>query len=165
METEGDSHAFDFDLDRGIREQVVGKLESIPLSALERNVGPVESGIYVLYHHGRLVYVGKASRGTTKSKRTLRARLNEHVTKIEGRKNIRLAEIGCRYLTFKSEWWVRGGVRPHYPLSPRMERKRIREQGAGEGSAGDRTCQSMERTVPAPRRFALNGRWSPRSRS
>jgi hypothetical protein len=101
-----DPHRFEFDLDRGIRVQVVEALEHSPALSLIKNVGPAESGIYALYLKGSLVYVGKASKGTTKSKRTLRARLNEHVGKIRGRKNITLAKITCRYLTFESEWWV-----------------------------------------------------------
>jgi len=47
-----------------------------------------------------------ASKETTKSKRTLRARLNQHVGKIRERQNITLADMKCRYLTFDSEWWV-----------------------------------------------------------
>ena len=101
-----DPHHFDFDLDRGIREQVVEKLETSPLLPLSRGVGPAASGIYALYFKGKLVYVGKASKGTTKSKRTLRSRLIEHVGKIENRQNITLSDMQCRYLTFKSEWWV-----------------------------------------------------------
>ena len=101
-----DPHYFDFDLDRGIREQVVKKLESSPRYKLESGVGPRESGIYALYFGKRLVYIGKASKGTTTSGRTLRARLSEHVGKISGRKNISLADMKCRYLTFASEWWV-----------------------------------------------------------
>ena len=106
MATEDDPHQFDFDLDRGIRLQVVEKLECSPIIPLARGVGPVASGVYALYFKGKLVYVGKASRGTTKSKRTLRARLSEHVGKVGGRQNISLADIECRYLTFASEWWV-----------------------------------------------------------
>jgi len=101
-----DPHRFEFDLDRGIRVQVVEALEQSPVLPLTKNVGPPESGIYALYFKGLLVYVGKASKGTTKSKRTLRARLNEHAIKISGRKKIRLADMTCRYLTFESEWWV-----------------------------------------------------------
>jgi len=101
-----DPHHFNFDLDRGIREQVVEKLEASPLLPLTRGVGPVRSGIYALYFKGNLVYIGKASRGTTKSKRTLRSRLNEHIGKIEGRRNITITDMQCRYLTFDSEWWV-----------------------------------------------------------
>ena len=101
-----DPHYFDFDLDRGIRTQVVEKLESSPMLALTRGTGPHASGIYALYFKDRLVYIGKASKGTTKSKRTLRARLAEHVGKISGRRNIALDEMKCRYLTFASEWWV-----------------------------------------------------------
>ncbi len=101
-----DRHRFDFDLDRGIREQVVEALEQSPLLPLDKGIGPADSGIYALYHKRKLVYVGKASKGTTKSGRTLRARLNEHVGKIGSRKNIAVAEMQCRYLTFSSEWWV-----------------------------------------------------------
>src|SRR5215510_6559948 len=101
-----DPHYFDFDLDRGIREQVVEKLEASPLLPLKKGIGPTLSGIYALYFKDKVVYVGKASAGTTKSKRTLRGRLNEHVGKIDSRQNITLAEMQCRYLTFSSEWWV-----------------------------------------------------------
>jgi len=106
MPPDDDPHRFDFDLDRGIRAQVVEKLEQSPLLDLGKGVGPQLSGIYALYFKAKLVYVGKASKGTTKSKRTLRGRLNEHVGKIAGRENITLADMGCRYLTFASEWWV-----------------------------------------------------------
>ena len=108
IETKDDPHHFDFDLDRGIREQVVEKLENSPLLALEKNVGPRSSGIYALYHADDPlpVYLGKASKGTTKSERTLRARLNEHVSKIKGVKSLSLADMKCRYLTLASEWWV-----------------------------------------------------------
>jgi hypothetical protein len=101
-----EAHHFEFDLDRGIRAQVVEKLEASPLLPLTRGVGPAESGIYALYHKGALVYVGKVSKDTTKSKRVLRGRLSEHLTKIEGSQNISPSEMECRYLTFDSEWWV-----------------------------------------------------------
>lgn len=101
-----DPHYFDFDLDRGIRLQVVEKLESSPMFPLAKGVGPMESGIYALYYRDKMAYIGKASKGTTKSKRTLRLRLDEHVIKISGRQNISLDEMKCRYLTFASEWWV-----------------------------------------------------------
>jgi hypothetical protein len=101
-----DPHHFDFDLDRGIRTQVVEKLETSPALALTKGAGPPSSGIYALYFKDQLVYIGKASTGTTKTKRTLRGRLNEHCIKISGRKNISLNEMKCRYLTFASEWWV-----------------------------------------------------------
>ncbi len=106
MPDAGDPHHFDFDLDRGIRTQVVEKLEASPSLPLTKGVGPAASGVYALYFKDRLVYIGKASKGTTKSKRTLRARLAEHATKISGRRNISLDHIRCRYLTFASEWWV-----------------------------------------------------------
>jgi len=100
------SHRFDFDLDRAISEQVVEKLEAAPILPLCKGVGPDDSGIYALYFKRRLVYVGKASKGTTKSQRTLRIRLDEHVGKISGRRHICLDDVTCRYLTLASEWWV-----------------------------------------------------------
>lgn len=104
--TAANPHMFEFDLDRGIRSQAVEKLENSPLLTLKKNVGPQASGIYALYYKDTLVYIGKASKGTTKSKRTLRARLNEHVAKITERRNIKPGDVRCRYLTFSSEWWV-----------------------------------------------------------
>lgn len=104
--TEDDPHRFDFDLDHGIKEQVIKRLEESPRLPLEKSVGPASSGIYALYYRDKLVYIGKASTGTTKSKRTLRTRLSEHVGKIVGRQNIALADMTCRYLTFASDWWV-----------------------------------------------------------
>lgn len=101
-----DPHKFYFDLDRAIGSQVIESLEGSPQLPLEMSVGPRESGIYALYHHAELVYIGKASRELTKSKRDLRGRLNEHVRKITGRQNISLDEMTCRYLTFESDWWV-----------------------------------------------------------
>lgn len=100
------AHHFDFDLDEGIRAQVIEKLEGSPMLSLIRGVGPRESGVYALYYRDKLVYVGKASKETTKSGRTLKARLSEHVGKISDRQNILLDEMTCRYLTFNSEWWV-----------------------------------------------------------
>ena len=104
--TPDDRHAFEFDLDRGIREQVVEKLEQSPLLPLRNGMGPLSSGIYALYYNQRLVYIGKASKGTTRSKRTLRSRLNEHCSKIDGRQSISCENMQCRFLTFASEWWV-----------------------------------------------------------
>ena len=106
MTSSANPRHFEFDLDEGIRAQVIEKLESSPQLPLTRGVGPRESGVYALYYRGDLVYVGKASKETTKSGRTLRARLSEHVSKISGRQNIALDEMQVRYLTFNSEWWV-----------------------------------------------------------
>ena len=99
-------HLFIFDLDVAIRVQLIEALAKSPLLALTKGVAPKLSGIYALYWKGELVYIGKATKEFTKSKRDLRSRLNEHVSKIEGRQNILLSEMACRFLTFESEWWV-----------------------------------------------------------
>lgn len=101
-----EDHRFEFDLDRGIREQVIEKLESSPMLPLTRSIAPQSSGIYALYFKGKLVYIGKASKETTVSQRTLRHRLNEHVGKLAKRQNIGSDDMTCRFLTFESEWWV-----------------------------------------------------------
>jgi len=106
MQNNREPHKFNFDLDRGIRDQVIESLEASPLLILARNVGPPQSGVYALYFKEELVYIGKATRAVTKSKRTLRARLNEHAKKLGGRRNIVVNDVKCRYLTFDSEWWV-----------------------------------------------------------
>ncbi len=106
MSATSDPHHFEFDLDEGIRQQVIEKLEASPLLQLARGVGPRESGVYALYFRGEMVYVGKASKATTKSERTLRDRFSEHIGKISARQNIALSDVHCRYLTFSSEWWV-----------------------------------------------------------
>jgi hypothetical protein len=105
-EHQDDLHHFEFDLDRGIRDQVVEKLEASPLLPLKKGIGPDASGIYALYYHGRLVYLGMVSKSTTKSKRALRDRLNEHTDKIGSRPSINLDAMQCRFLTFESDWWV-----------------------------------------------------------
>lgn len=101
----GDPHEFVFELDIAIRDQVLHKLRSSPILPLRRNIGPRRSGVYLLFWKGDLVYAGKASQAT-KSKRDLRARLNEHVTKIESRRKISLKQMTCQFLTIESEWFV-----------------------------------------------------------
>ena len=54
-----DPHRFEFDLDRAIGVQVIEKLEESPLLRLEKSIGPRDSGVYALYHLGKLVYIGK----------------------------------------------------------------------------------------------------------
>jgi hypothetical protein len=147
--SDADPHFFDFDLDRGIRTQVVEKLESSPATALVRGVGPAESGIYVLYYRGALVYIGKASKGTTTSKRTLRARLSEHVGKIGGRRNITLADMTCRYLTFASEWWVFAAefaLITHY--SPEWNTSGFGSKTPGSGRPGTDRVSSWDGKFP-----------------
>lgn len=103
-----DPHLFIFKTDKAIQAQVIDKLENSPLLRLEKNVGPPESGIYALYFKSKTkpIYVGKASSKFTKSSRTLRARLNEHVSKLSDREGLDLKDMAVRYLTFESEWYV-----------------------------------------------------------
>ena len=97
---------FRFDLDAAISSQLIPKLEAVRSQAFRQDVGPDESGIYALYWRGQLVYVGKATKELTKSKRSLKDRLNEHFGKLSKISDITLSDIACRFLTFESEWWV-----------------------------------------------------------
>ncbi|HKO45408.1 MAG TPA: Eco29kI family restriction endonuclease [Pyrinomonadaceae bacterium] len=144
-----DPHYFDFDLDRGIREQVVEKLEASEFLPLAKNIGPPHSGIYALYHKGELVYIGKASKGTTKSGRTLRARLNEHVSKLGKRQNLELADLQCRYLTFESEWWVFAAefaLMVHY--KPSWNASGIGAKTPGKGRPGTERVSRFDKLFP-----------------
>lgn len=146
---ESDPHHFDFDLDRGIREQVVQKLETSPLLRLDKSIGSPSSGIYALYYRHNLVYVGKASRSTTVSKRTLRARLNEHAGKISGRQNITLTEMACRYLTFDSEWWVFAAefsLITHY--DPEWNKSGFGSKVPGKGRPGTERISVWDKQFP-----------------
>lgn len=135
-------HHFMFDLDRGIRDQLVERLEKSPVLALTRGEAPAESGIYALYFRSTLVYVGKAASSKTKSRRTLRARLNEHVGKIEKRRNISLSDMTCRYLTFESDWWVFAAeyaLMDHY--RPEWNASGFGSKTPGRGRPGIKTSQ------------------------
>ena len=125
------------------------KLGESPRLALIKGVGPRESGVYALYFRGQLVYIGKASRGTTKSKRTLRARLSEHRIKISKRQNITLAEMECRYLTFVSEWWVFAAefaLMAHY--NPAWNDSGFGSKTPGRGRPGTHRVSRWDQSFP-----------------
>ncbi len=149
QEVSDDPHHFEFDLDRGIRAQVVEKLEASPLLPLTRGTGPPASGIYALYYKECLVYIGKTSKERTKSARTLRARLSEHVGKISGRKHISLDDLKCRYLTFDSEWWVFAAefaLMDHY--KPEWNASGFGSKAPGVGRPGTHRVSSWDRQFP-----------------
>jgi hypothetical protein len=98
---ERNPHEFIFEIDLAIRTQVVQKLEASPDLKLTRDAAPPLKGVYALYWKGELVYAGKALQTT------LRKRLNEHHDKILDRQNISVKQMGCRFLTIESDWFVR----------------------------------------------------------
>lgn len=147
--TNDDPHHFEFNLDEGIRNQVVQQFEASPLCPLEKGVGPSESGIYALYYLGRLVYIGKATKALTKSKRNLRSRLSEHANKISGRENISLNEMTCRYLTLDSEWWVFAAefaLITHY--SPEWNQTGFGSKTPGRGRPGTDKVSTWDSKFP-----------------
>jgi hypothetical protein len=143
------THLFQFNIDRAILSQVVERMEGSPRRPLARGVGPKLSGVYALYWKGEMVYVGKATRELTKSKRDLRARLNEHVGKIEGRQNISLDEMQVRYLTFESEWWVFAAeyaLITHY--SPAWQNSGFGSKTPGRGRPGTERVSNWNEMFP-----------------
>ena len=96
-----DQHAFEFELDRAISQQVIEKLSKSPVHSLSPTLPPRKNGVYALYWRKRFVYGGKASGRTS-----LRSRLADHYRKIAGRRNIDVNEMTCRWLEIKSEWFV-----------------------------------------------------------
>jgi hypothetical protein len=98
-----DKHDFEFEFDKAYTHQLIEKFEASPQHDLVMDVASPKKGVYALYHKGRLVYAGKAM------DTTLKRRLNEHTRKIESRKNIRLADMSCRFLIINSDWYVRAG--------------------------------------------------------
>ncbi len=148
----GGPHEFVFELDRAIREQVIEKLSASPMLRLRRNNAPLLSGIYVLYFKRKLVYIGKASRGTTKSKRTLRSRLNEHVGKLENRQNLPMSEVCCRFLTIESDWFVWAAefaLINHY--SPEWNNSGFGSKVPGVGRPGTHRVSKFNQLFPLKR--------------
>jgi hypothetical protein len=97
-----EKHRFEFEIDLAIRSQVIEKLEASPEHPLKEGVAPALTGIYALYRGGKFVYGGKALEETT-----LKGRLSQHCRKIDGRQNINVSEVSCRWLEIASPWFVR----------------------------------------------------------
>jgi hypothetical protein len=141
-------HRFVFDLDRGIREQVIEKLQSSPALAFDRSVGPRTSGLYALYYDGELAYIGKATKEFTKSDRTLRARLNEHLGKLRGY-DLNLDRVTCRFLVFESDWWVVAAeVALIRHLEPPWNGSGLGSKTPGEGRPGTDRVSKFDQLFP-----------------
>lgn len=142
-------HFFDFDLDRGIREQVIEKLESSPAIPFAKDIGPRESGLYALYYEGELAYIGKATKEFTKSNRTLKARLNEHFSKLSARAAVDMQKLSCRYLVFESDWWVVAAeVALIRHLAPPWNGSGLGSKTPGEGRPGTTRISKFDQLFP-----------------
>lgn len=90
---------FDFDLASALSGQLVTALTSLEegnLTLEHLSQVPPEQGVYQLFRHGNLVYIGKAD--------DLRARLTQHERKISGRQNISVEEMGFKCLSVAPTW-------------------------------------------------------------
>lgn len=144
-----DPHRFVFDLDAGIRDQLIQHLDSTPKVPLVKGVGPLESGLYQIFLDGRLVYIGKATKNFTKSGRTLRARLAEHVGKLSARPSCDLSRFTVTYATFDSDWWVVAGeVSLIRHLSPPWNDSGFGSKTPGAGRPGTDRISEFDRLFP-----------------
>ncbi len=100
MQDDLEPHLYHFEFDPNIHAELIAKFQESPTLSLVKGVGPQLKGVYGLYWHEELVYVGKAI------SMFLRGRLNEHRRKIEGRKNIEITDVQCRFLVISSDWLI-----------------------------------------------------------
>lgn len=85
-------HHFNFDLDRGIRSQVVEKLGNSPLLPLEKRVGPRASeSMPSILKTGLFTSVRHQKKSPKASELCAPACLSEHVGKIGARENLPLS--------------------------------------------------------------------------
>lgn len=148
---ETDPHHFIFDLDAGIRDQLIRKLSSTPRLPLKKGVGPQESGLYQIFFEGQLVYIGKATKTFTKSERTLRQRLAEHRNKLTPRVGERLKDFEVTYVTFESDWWVVAGeVALIRYLAPPWNESGFGSKTPGSGRPGTDRVSSFDELFPPP---------------
>lgn len=90
---------FEIDIVEALASQLVAAFEALDIGELSPEaLEALDSGqgVYMLFHAGRLVYVGKAD--------DLRKRLGEHRRKIAGRLNIDVTRMGFKCLFIHRNW-------------------------------------------------------------
>ena len=129
-------HEFFFEFDKAFTAQLIKKFEASPAHQLEPDVALPRKGVYALYRRRRIVYAGKAL------ETTLRRRLNEHHRKIEGRRNISVGQITCRFLYIDSDWFVRAAEHALIEsYDPAWNRTGFGSHVPGRGRPGVRTSR------------------------
>ncbi len=93
-----DDHSFVFDIDKAYEDQLLSVLEASPEHSIQEPEAPGSFGVYVLYLDRSPVYVGQA--------RSLRNRLRDHLSKVQGRRGISVGQVSCRFLTILRLWEV-----------------------------------------------------------
>lgn len=90
---------FVFDMATALAEQLEAKFRNLggaPLDPMNIDTVPYGHGVYLLYHNGELVYVGKA--------KSVRNRLRKHWNNIRGRKKISIADVRFKCLLVEKTW-------------------------------------------------------------
>lgn len=139
-----DKHDFFFELDKAFTGQFLEKFKASPSHALSKDVGSAKQGVYLLYRQNKAVYAGKAEKNTT-----LKRRLNEHRKKIEGRKNISVDDMTCRFLAIDSDWFVRAGeqaLMTHF--APEWNKSGIGSHDPGVGRPGTHRKSKFDTMFP-----------------
>jgi hypothetical protein len=98
-----ENHEFIFDVDKAFAAQLVYIMEASPEHSLQEHQASHRIGVYVLYRvlSKNPTYVGQAV-GTG----GVAQRLNDHFKKIQGRNNISVEEMTCRYLYIRQRWEI-----------------------------------------------------------
>jgi hypothetical protein len=138
-----DQHEFFFEFDKAFNHQLIEKFERSPAHPLAADVAPPLKGVYALYCSGRLVYAGKALNTT------LARRLTEHYRKVDGRRNIEISEMSCRFLTIEGDWFVRAAedaLIQYY--SPEWQSSGFGSHVPGRGRPGIRTSKWDQQYPP-----------------
>jgi hypothetical protein len=150
-EAEDDNTAvahFEFDLATPFFQQLMAVFDALGTSPLgSEQLGQLEShqGVYGLYRHNALVYVGKADN-------PLPDRLNDHLIKLDGRLNIAPDEMRFKAV-YLAKTWV--------PLAPEaMMISHFRGEGLcewnGNGFGPHDPGRNRERTNKPPEGFDAN---------
>jgi hypothetical protein len=98
---------FDFDLPGAVTEQLTQKLQQMHSSLLTeatllelahfQREHKTNQGVYQLIYEGSVVYIGKADRNA-------KIRLEEHLKKLKGRRNIQMDSLHFRCLLLPRNW-------------------------------------------------------------
>lgn len=116
---------FEINIVRALADQLVSKFSKLDVGDLTwdnlKLIKPDRQGVYLLFHQGKLVYVGKA--------KSLQIRLRKHLRKLEGRRNIDVREMGFKCLYIHRNWTA---LAPENSLI-RHYRKKGKDEAAWNG--------------------------------
>ncbi len=134
---------FEFDLATPLFEQIRACLDAVavaPLTLKELQNGGDGPGVYMLFHCGTPVYIGKASDSVVR-------RLVKHMRIISGRKNIAVSDMSFKTATFARTW------NPFLPESHLIEHYKTKDEWNSKGFGGNEPGKRRYATAYKPDHF------------